>query len=131
MPRPRVNIALSNGGLNLQGPTDFGVTGVLIAAPVAPVAGYGVAFVCKSIKQVQTAFAQAGNEAVVDALVNGFFAEAAEGTVLHILAMAQTTAMATLVTAANAEKILVAAEGALRLLVVIKFPDEDYVPTVT
>lgn len=130
MSRPRVNIALSNGGLNLQGPSDFGISGVLIAAPAAPVAGYGVPFICKSIKQVKAAFVQAGNEPVIEALEKGFYAEAAEGTVLYVLAMAQNTTLTTLFAAVNAEKILIMSNGGVRLLSAIKFPDEEFSPVV-
>lgn len=131
MARPKVNIALTNGGLNIQPPTEFGSSGVLIASPVAPVAGYGVAFVIKSIAQAQTAFAQAGNEAVVEAIEKGFYAEAPEGTTLRVLCMAQATTLVTLASAVNAEKLLTPAAGELRLLTAIKFPSGGYTPTIT
>jgi hypothetical protein len=130
MARPGVNITLTNGGLNLQAPGAFGDSAVLVASPAAPVAGYGTAFLVKSKKQVETAFGQAGNEAVV-AAIGAFYDEAPEGTKLHVLAMAQATNLATLLAAANADKPLVLAAGSVRLMAVIKFPAVGYTPTIT
>lgn len=129
MARPSVNIFLSNGGLGLIGPSDNGTCVILVACPVAPVAGYDVPFLIKSVEQAETAFAQVGNEAVLDAIVNGFFAEAAQGTKVYFLAMVQATLLADLVDSDNADKALNMAAGAARLVAAIKFPDtedEDY-----
>jgi hypothetical protein len=132
MARPRVNIQLMNGQLGLQGPQAFGTCGLLVATPLAPVAGYGVPFLCKSKKAVQDAFAQPGNVAVKDAIVQRFFAEAAEGTSLYIMAMAQATSLTTLLAPANADKLLTLANGAIRLLGVVKYPDTGtYAPVIT
>jgi hypothetical protein len=131
MLRPNVNITAMNGGLNLQPPAAFGTSAILVASPIAPVAGYSVPFLVKNKKQVSTAFAQAGNEAVVTAINLGFFAEAPEGTALWIMAMAPATTMTELLLAANGDKVLNAGGGAIRLLGVIKFPSGAYVPTIT
>lgn len=120
-----------NGGLNIQPPAAFGSSGVLIASPVAPVAGYGVVFTIKSIAQAKTAFAQVGNEAVLTAIEKGFFAEAPEGTTLRVLCMAPATTLTTLAAPANAEKVLNDANGELRLLTLIKFPSVGYTPVIT
>lgn len=130
MSRPKVNIALTNGGLNLQAPGAFSDSVVLLASPVAPVAGYGIAFLVKSKKQIETAFGQVGNEAVVAAL-KAFYNEAPEGTKLAVLAMAQATTMTTLWAAANAEKALSLLAGTARIVVSIKFPAGGYTPTIT
>ncbi len=129
--RPKVTVAITNGNLNLQGPSENGTTVLLIASPIAPVAGYGVAFTVKSAAEIKVAFAQVGNETVVAAINNGFFAEAPEGTALHILAMAPATSLATLALAANAEKALMLAGGKARLLAMVKFPSGGYTPTIT
>lgn len=128
--RPQINIALSNGGLNLIGPAAFGTVGILVAAPAAPTAGYGVPFLVKNTKQVKEAFAAVANAPVVNAILNGFFKEASQGTSVYILAMAQSTPLATLVAAVNADKLLTLANGAIRLLAVVKFPDNAYTPTL-
>jgi hypothetical protein len=129
--RPQVNIALMNGQLGLTGPPEFGTCGLLVAAPAAPVAGYGTPFICKSSKAVETAFAQDENMALRNLIINRFFAEAAEGTSLYILAMAQTTTLTTLLAPVNADKLLTLAGGAVRLMGVIKFPDmEEYEPAI-
>jgi hypothetical protein len=129
--RPQVDIALSNGGLNLQGPPAFGTVGILVASPVAPVAGFGVPFLIKSKNEAATAFAQVGNAAVLAVITDRFFAEASEGTAVYVMAMAQTTTLAVLLAAANADKLLTLANGAIRLLGVIKYPAVDYAPTIT
>lgn len=130
MARPRVNISLSNGGLNIQPPSEFGTSCVLVSAPVAPVAGYGTAFMVRNKKQVETAFAQTGNEDVVTAINEGFYAEAPEGTKLYILAMAPTTTLAVLLAQANANKPLNMANGDIRMVAVIKFPSGAYTPEI-
>ena len=129
--RPNVSIALTNGNLNIQAPSELGTSGVLIASPVAPVAGYGAWFLISTIDQANTALAQVGNEAVLAAIVNGFFSEAPEGTKLYVLCMAQTTTLAVLFAAVNAEKILYAATGSLRMIAAIKFPANTYSATIT
>lgn len=130
--RPQVDITLMNGGLGLIGPPAFGTVAILAATPVAPVAGYGVAFLVKNTTQLKTALAQVGNEAVLDAILNGFYKEAAEGTNVYIMCMARTTTLATMLAATNADKVLTLANGAVRMLGVIKFPDMGtYVPVVT
>jgi hypothetical protein len=129
--RPNVSISVMNGGLNLIPPSGFGTSAILVASPVAPVAGYSVPFLVKTKKQASTAFAQVGNEDVIIAIVDGFFAEAPEGTSLWIMAMAPTTTLTALFDPANANIVLNAGGGDVRLLAAIKFPSVDYVPTIT
>lgn len=131
MPRPSVSVNVTNGNLNLVPASTNGVTVVLVAAPAAPTAGYGTAFLVKSIAQVKTAFAHVDNAPVVAAFEKGFFAEAPEGTEVYVLAMARTSTLQTLVAVANAEKALNLALGNARLVVAIKFPADNYTPTIT
>lgn len=131
MTRPGVNVAIMNGQLGIQGPSENGVTVLIIATPVAPTAGFGVAFTCTTKEQVKAAFANVANVDVVTALNDAFFAEAPEGTEVHIVAMAQTTMLDTLAALANVEKGLIKAAGKARLVGVVKFPAGGYVPTVT
>lgn len=128
--RPNIDIALMNGGLGLIGPPSFGTCGLLIASPVAPVAGYGVPFLVKNKKQVETAFAQAGNAVVKTDITTYFFGEAAEGTSLYIMCMAATTKLTDLLKAENADKLLTLANGAVRVLGSIKYPANTYVPVI-
>lgn len=130
MARPRVRVSVLNGGLQQQGPTSFGDSAVLVASPAAPAAGYGVAFLVKSKKQINTALSQVANAEVAAAL-RVFYDEAPEGTKLYVMCMAQTTTLATLMASANADKVLNAGAGAVRLLGAIKFPAGGYVPTIT
>lgn len=131
MSRPKVLVAVTNGNLGLRPASENGVSAVLVASPVAPVAGYGTAFLVSTINDVKTAFAQAGNEDVVEAFTKGFFAEAPEGTKCYVLAMAQATNLQTLFAAANAEKALNLAAGTVRMVAAIKFPAGGYTPTIT
>lgn len=131
MPRPSVNINLTNGGLNIPAVSENGTSAVLIASPIAPVAGYGVPFLIKTIAQAEAALGQVGNEDVLAAITDGFFAEAPEGIKLYVMCMAPATNLATLVAAVNAEKVLNMGAGAIRMLALIKFPPGSYVPTIT
>lgn len=128
--RPKVSIALSNGNLNIKAPSAFGTSGVVIAAPVAPVAGYGIAFLVKTKAQAKTALGQTGNEEVLEAITNGFFAEA-EGTPLYVVCVANTNKLDALAADTIAGKVIAAASGQLRLLSFVKFPANNYTPTVT
>lgn len=129
--RPGVNVIVTNGNLNLAPANENGTSVILVASPAAPVAGYGVAFQVSTLDEVKTAFAQVGNEPVIEAFEKGFFAEAAEGTKVYVLAMAQATTLETLFAAVNAEKALNLAAGNARLVAAIKFPAGGYTPTVT
>ena len=131
MSRPRVQVALMNGGLGILPPSTFGTSLLMIASPVAPTAGYGVSFIIESKADVVAAFSQVGNEAVVTALVDGFFAEAPEGNTLYVVAMAATTSLTTMAAAANAEIALTPAKGAIRMVAFVKYPGGGYSPTVT
>lgn len=131
MARPKVNISVSNGNLGLTGPSQSGTSVLLVAAPVAPVAGFSIPFLIRNKKEASTAFAQVGNEPVVAAINDGFYAEAPEGTKLYVLAMAATTTFATLFLAANADKALNMGLGDVRLVGAVKFPGVSYTPTDT
>ncbi len=131
MPRPKVDITILNGQLGLQGPSENGVTALVLATPVAPTGtAYGTAFLVKTKAEVIAKFADAGNAAVVTALNDGFFAEAPEGTEVHITCMANTNTLDQLAAAANVQKSLNSAAGKARLVGVVKFPDISYTPTV-
>lgn len=132
MPRPGVSVNIMNGQLGLQGPSENGVTPLVLATPAAPTGtAYGVAFIVKTKADVIAKFADPLNAAVVVALNDGFYAEAPEGTELHITCMANTNSLDTLAAAANVEKSLNSAGGKGRLVGVIKWPDVSYTPTVT
>lgn len=128
--RPRVTVAVMNDLLGIQEPSEFGTCAILVAAPVAPSAGYGVPFMVRNIRQVALAFGQVGNELVVEAINQGFFAEAPEGNKLYIIAMAATTTLETLLSEVAATPVLNMANGDVRLVAAIKFPSGNYVPTV-
>jgi hypothetical protein len=129
--RPNASITLSNGNLGGQGTSQTGVSAVVISCAVAPVAGFGVAFLVRSIAQVKTAFAQVGNEAVIEALEKGFYAEAPEGTKLFIVAVVNTNSLTDMAVEAIAGKALQMGAGEVRLVGMIKFPAGSYVATIS
>jgi len=117
---------MMNGLLGIQPPSEFGTCAILVASPAAPAAGYGVPFLVRNKKQVATAFSAVENADVVKAINDGYYGETAEGNKLYILAMAQVTNMATLLSAVNADKVLNMANGSVRMVGVIKFPSVSY-----
>lgn len=129
MSRPLVNIGVSTGSLGIVGNADYGVSAVVLATPSAPVAGYGVPFSVKTKKQAEAAFAQPGNAAVLTAIAEGFYAEAAEGTELFIVCVVNTNSLAQIAAPAVASPVLNYAGGNVRLLAFVKFPDPAYVVT--
>jgi len=131
MARPGTDIALMNGQLGITPPSEFGTSLLMVAAPAAPTAGYGTMFIIKSKADAKTAFANSGNAGLLKAIVSGFFAEAPEGNTLYVVAMAQTTTLTQLADAANVEKALIPAKGAIRMVAFIKYPAGSYAPTVT
>ena len=130
MSRPGANVFISNGNLGIQAPGAFGTPVLVLATPVAPVAGYGVAFSVRSKQQVSTAFAQVGNEAVIQAINEGFYREAPEGTELFIVAVVNTNGLDDLAVEAVAGKALDLANGTARLVAFVKFPAGAYSPTI-
>lgn len=131
MPRPDVSVTTMNGQLGLQGPSENGITAVVLATPAAPTGvAYGTAFVVKTKAEVIAKFAAVGNAAVVSAINDGFYGEAPEGTELHIVCLVNTNPLDTLAASANIEKALNDAAGKARLAGVVKFPDVSYTPTV-
>jgi len=128
--RPDVIIGLSNGGLNIQPPSEFGTAVLIMATPAAPTAGYGVAFEIKSIGQAKAAFAAAGNADVLKAIIEAFYGEAPEGTKLFVVCLAQVTTMTAMAAAAVAELGLNKAGGQARLVAICKQPAAGYVPDV-
>jgi Protein of unknown function (DUF2586) len=131
MSRPGVNVSIMNGQLGLQGPSENGITALMIATPAAPTGvAYGVAFIVKTKAEVIAKFADVLNAAVVIALNDGFYSEAPEGTPISITCMAQTTMLDTLAAAANVEKSLNSAAGKARLVGLVKFPAGGYTPTI-
>ena len=131
MPRPGVDITIMNGQLGIEGPSENGITALVLATPAAPTGtAYGTAFIVKTKADVIAKFADVLNAAVVIALNDGFFAEAPEGTEVHITCLANTNSLSQLAAATNVEKSLNSAAGKARLFGVVKFPDVSYTPTV-
>jgi hypothetical protein len=128
--RPSVTTIVTNSNLGLTGPSVNGTAVVLVSCAAAPTAGFGTAFLVTSLEQVEAQFADEDNALVVEAFEKGFFAEASAGTKVYVLAMVNTTTIATMLAAANAEKALNLAAGEARLLAAIRFHADDYTPTI-
>lgn len=132
MTRPGVDINLLNGQLGIEGPSENGITALVLGIPAAPTGtAFGTAFIIKSKAEVIAKFADPLNAAVVTALNSAFYGEAPEGTELHITCLINTNNLTTLAAAANTEKSLNSAAGKARLVSVIRWPDGAYTPTVT
>lgn len=129
--RPNITIALQNGNLGLTGPSENGISVLIVAAPVAPTSGYGVAKLIRTKAEASLEYVQSGNADVLEAINEGFFAEAAEGTKLYCVAFAQATTLTDMADEANAGIGLEAAGGTARLLALMKFPSPGYTPTIT
>lgn len=130
MARPSVSVNISNGNLGLSAPNQNGIAVLLVAAPAAPTAGYGTAFLITNKLEAKAAFAHANNAPVLEAIEKGFYGEAPEGSKLYVLAMAQSTTLESLLATVNAEKALNLAGGLARLVAAVKFPADNYAPTI-
>lgn len=128
---PNVSINVTNGNLGLLAPSELGTSLLLVATPAAPTSGYGVAKLVRNKNEVKAELSNVANAAVVSAINNGFYAEAAEGTKLYIVCFSQATTLAAMAGASNAEIGLQAGNGAIRLVAIAKFPAGGYVPTIT
>ncbi|WP_160711278.1 DUF2586 family protein [Chitinophaga solisilvae] len=131
MARPKVNIITTNGNLGGLAPNVDGISGLIMAIPQAPAAGFGTPVLIKSKKQAIAQLTHASNMPALLAVLDGFFAEAAEGTSLYCLFLAQTTTLADMLLPANADKLLTFAGGNISLLALAKFPAVGYTPVVT
>ncbi len=130
MPRPSANVFLSNGNLGIQAPGNFGTPVLVLGIPVAPTAGFSVAFSVKSLRDVDTAFADAGNAAVAAAIKTFFYGEAPEGTELFIVCVVNTTSLTAMAVEAIAGKAIDLTNGKARLVAFVRFHDNSYVITV-
>ncbi len=128
---PSVSINVTNGNLGLTPPSEYGTSLLLVATPVAPANGYGVVRLLRNKNEVKGEFFAAQNAPVRNAINDGFFAEAPEGTKLYVVCFSQATTLQAMANAVNAEIGLNAANGAIRLVAVAKFPADSYVPTIT
>jgi hypothetical protein len=125
MARTNVNIGLTNGGLNIQAPSEFGTSALIVSTPAAPVAGYNNAFLIKSSTDAEKAFAQAGNIDILTAIKEAFYGEAPAGTKLYIVCKPQVTTLTQLVSPSNVEPALLLAKGQVRLVAFGKLPDKN------
>jgi hypothetical protein len=129
MARTSVTIGLTNGGLNIQAPSEFGTAALVIATPAAPAAGYDTVFLIKSMTEAETAFAQVENLNIL-AAIEAFYGEAPAGTKLYVLCKAQVTTLTQMVAGAVTDPVLLEGNGAIRLVAFGKIPSNSYEPTV-
>jgi hypothetical protein len=125
MARTSVNIGLTNGGLNITGPSEFGTSALIVSTPAAPTAGYNIPFVIKSKIDADKAFPQETNIDILNAIKEGFYGEAPAGTKLYIVCKPQVTTLTQLVNPSNVEPALLAAGGQIRLVAFGKLPDKN------
>ncbi|MFB6454443.1 DUF2586 family protein [Chitinophaga sp. Hz27] len=131
MARPKVNISTTNGNLGGLAPSIDGVAGIIMAVAQAPTAGYNTPVLIRSKKQATDVLSQSANVQALQAIHEGFFAEAPEGSKLYCLFVPQTSNLEDITAPAIAEKLLNFAGGTISLLAVAKFPATGYTPVVT
>ena len=132
---PRVKIVFTNGALGLVTTSADGVLGVLCTGVV--VAGkfaLGIAYIIKAFEDLETnlGITVANNPAIVK-FFSDFYAMAPTGTEVWLMAFADTVTLTNMVDkdTTNGKNLLLAANGRLRGLIVVRTPATGYTPTVT
>jgi hypothetical protein len=131
---PGVSVNVTNGNLGLVAGTEDGVAG-LIGSGVAIVGGIQLNTPTQifSVKDAEDlGFGEGvGENPEMYAQIVDFYNAAGQGAELWVSVISDVTTMADICDINNemAKKMLDAAEGRIRLLVVTRTPDGDYVPT--
>lgn len=131
---PGVKINFENGKLGLVNPSADGLlgiccTGVVVASSFA----LNTAYSLTAYSDLATLGVTADNNPSVEKIIKEFYNEAPEGTTVWLMAFPDTTKLSEIVdkTKTNAVKLINAANGKLRGLIVSRTPDASYTPTVT
>jgi hypothetical protein len=132
MPAPKVTFSISDGNLGRVAPSEDGVTLLVLTVPTSYAAFSATKFL--QLSDAEAAGITEAEDTAEDALVwehiKDFYAEAGDGTELHVLRLADTVTMANIFTAANAAYValknkLSAEKGRIRLLGVCLNPASD------
>jgi hypothetical protein len=113
-----VTIGLMNGGLNIQGPSELGTSLLMLAAPAAPTAGYGVPFLLKNtrLRRKRPLLHPANADVLASHPGRVLRRSAGRHKAVHRGHGASHYAMTTLAGAANTEKGLNLGGGNIRLV---------------
>lgn len=131
---PRVKINFANGALNQVTASPDGVLGLILTG-VAVAASFELskAYVLRSLANLDELGITEVNNPHIYKTVKEFYAEAGEGTEVWLMAFPNTLSVSDItdVTKDNAKKLINAANGRLRGLIVSRKPDVTYTPTIT
>jgi hypothetical protein len=130
MRRTNVTIGLTNGGLNISPPSEFGTSALIVSTPAAPTSGYNIPFLIKSQTDADKAFTLEANVDILAAIKEGFYGEAPAGTKLYIVCKPAVTTLTQMAAPANADPVLLLAKGQVRLLAIGKLPSPDLLPLI-
>lgn len=132
MGRPKVIVELGSSNLGITAADASGVFGILASIPAAPTAGYGVPFYIKSKTQAKAAFADVNNAGILNAIIDAFYSEVSEGSVLYFICFSNTTTLAAMADVANGyvETLNNFADKKLRAVGLVRIPASSYTPTL-
>ncbi|MEI6683432.1 MAG: DUF2586 family protein [Bacteroidota bacterium] len=132
---PRVSIVFTNGALGLATTSEDGVLGVVCTgAVVAGKFALATPYIIKSFDDLEAnlGITDANNPAIVK-FFSDFYAMAPSGTEVWLMGFADTVTLTNMcdVATSNAKLLLLAANGRLRGLIVVRTPAVGYTPTIT
>lgn len=131
---PRIKIFFENGNLNAVVPSPDGVLGIVCTgAPVASTFALSTAYVLRSFAMLLALGVTEINNPSLYKIVKEFYDEAGDGTEVWIMCFPDTVLMSDLVDKDQlyASKLINAAAGRLRGIIVSRKPGVGYTPTIT
>lgn len=137
MALPKVEITLTSGALGIAIPNADGMCGMLLQGPNAADLNIGVVTEIFSLEDAEalglTGAYDATNSVQSWRQIKEFYSEAPIGTPLYIMLVSTAVSLTTMcdVTEDYAVKLLDAAQGRIRMLIVSRSPAEGYTPTTT
>lgn len=130
---PKVEIQVQNGGLGLVDPREDGVaglvmTGIAVVAKIALGESKKINSTAEAVALGLDAAYDTANTTNVYKSISDFYSEAGEGSDLWIMIVAKTTTMASMCDKASAivKKLILDAEGAIRVIGVTRVADGGY-----
>lgn len=138
MAKPDVLITIGAGGLGRIEATEDGTAGIIVSGvAVAGKFALGDVLEVQSLQQaidlgIDSAYDLA-NTVLAYQHISDFYDEAAVGTTLFVMVVADTVTMAEMALKTNqhAKKLLAEANGAINILVITRVADAGYVPSYT
>lgn len=138
MPLPNISITLSNGALGLAIPNADGTCGMILQGPSASDLDVGDVVRIASLEEAEdlgiTGAYDTANSVKVYKHIKEFYDEAPKGTPLYIMLLSQALSLEDMCDKTEADyavKMLNAAQGEIRMLIVTRSPAGGYTPTTT